>query len=138
MQMPDVQYVTKEIFDMQVKSLRERDDANDKISDMRSDRIESFMAKTLAEIRMDNAQLRSELKGEVRAMNERIEKNLEEYKAIANEMQGNFNTSVARLEGKIEAVNSKVDALQNKFSWNLAWVGIIMGLVLAIVQHFWK
>ena len=136
--MPEVEYVTKEVFDMQVKSLRERDDLIDRLSDARSDRLEAFMEKTIAEIKMDNSQLRSELKSEVRAMNERIEKNLAEYKAIASEMQGNFRADVVRLEGRIETVNAKIDTLQNKFSWSIAWMGIIIGVVLAVIQHFWK
>ena len=134
MQMPDVQYVTKEIFDMQVKSLRERDEVNDKISDMRIERLEALVDKALTEIRIGNAQLISELrhetketKSELKVMNARIDQNLAEYKAIAES-----------INGEVKALKSGFDTLQNKFSWNLAWVGIIMGLVLAIVQHFWK
>ena len=134
MQMPDVQYVTKEIFDMQVKSLRERDEANDKISDMRIERLEALVDKALTEIKIGNAQLISELrhetketKSELKVMNARIDQNLAEYKAIAES-----------INGEVKALKSGFDTLQNKFSWNLAWVGIIMGLVLAIVQHFWK
>ena len=134
MQMPDVQYVTKEIFDMQVKSLRERDDANDKISDMRIERLEALVDKALTEIKIGNAQLISELrhetketKSELKVMNARIAQNLAEYKAIAES-----------INGEVKALKTGFDTLQNKFSWNLAWVGIIMGLVLAIVQHFWK
>ena len=136
--MPEVEYVTKEVFDMQVKSLRERGDLIDKIGDARSDRIEALMGQTLAEIKADNAQLRSEIRGEISAMNARIDKNLAEYKAIASEMQGNFRADVARLEGRIETVNAKIDTLQNKFSWSIAWMGMIIGVVLAVIQHFWK
>ena len=134
MQMPDVQYVTKEIFDMQVKSLRERDEVNDKISDMRIERLEALVDKALTEIKIGNAQLISELrhetketKSELKVMNARIDQNLAEYKAIAES-----------INGEVKALKTGFDTLQNKFSWNLAWVGIIMGLVLAIVQHFWK
>ena len=134
MQMPDVQYVTKEIFDMQVKSLRERNEANDKISDMRIERLEALVDKALTEIKIGNAQLISELrhetketKSELKVMNARIDQNLAEYKAIAES-----------INGEVKALKTGFDTLQNKFSWNLAWVGIIMGLGLAIVQHFWK
>ena len=130
----EVEYVTKENFDMQVKSLRERDDLIDKLGDTRIARMEALVDKTLAQIREDNSQLRADLK----VMNARIDQNLAEYKAIASEMQGNFRADVVRLEGKIDSVNAKVDTLQNKFSWNIAWMGIIMGVVLAVIQHFWK
>ena len=132
--MPEAEYVTQEVFDMQVKSFRERDDLIDRLSDARMERMEALVDRTLAQIREDNSQLRADLK----VMNARIDQNLSEYKAIASEMQGNLNANVARLEGKIDAVNAKVDTLQNKFSWNIAWMGIIIGVVLAVIQHFWK
>ena len=132
--MPEAEYVTQEVFDMQVKSLRERDDLIDRLSDARMERMEALVDRTLAQIREDNSQLRADLK----VMNARIDQNLSEYKAIASEMQGNLNANVTRLEGKIDAVNAKVDTLQNKFSWNIAWMGIIIGVVLAVIQHFWK
>ncbi|MBR1603303.1 MAG: hypothetical protein IJ667_07675 [Synergistaceae bacterium] len=119
---------------MQVKSIRERDEANDKISDMRIERLEALVDKALTEIKIGNAQLISELrhetketKSELKVMNARIDQNLAEYKAIAES-----------INGEVKALKTGFDTLQNKFSWNLAWVGIIMGLVLAIVQHFWK
>ena len=132
--MPEVDYVTKEVFDMQVKTLKERDDLIDRLNNARMERMEALVDRTLAQIREDNSQLRADLK----VMNARIDQNLAEYKAIASEMQGNFRADVARLEGKIDSVNAKVDTLQNKFSWNIAWMGIIMGVVLAVIQHFWK
>ena len=161
--MPEVDYVTKEVFEMQVKTLKERDDSVEKICDARCDRIEALMEKTLEQIRTENFQLRTEfrskmnemqednakfraevrsdikeMKNEIAIMNVRIDKNLAEYKAIASEMQGNFRADVVRLEGRIETVNAKIDTLQNKFSWNIAWMGIIIGVVLAVIQHFWK
>lgn len=133
--MPEtVDYVTKEVFDMQVKSLRDHSDLIDKLSDARSDRIEALMSQTLAEIRMNNNQLKSELKneinemkGELKVMNARIDQNLAEYKAIAE-----------GINGEVKALKTGFDTLQNKFSWNIAWMGIIMGVVLAVIQHFWK
>ena len=56
-----------------------------------------------------------------------MEKNLAKHDAIANEMRGD-----------IKAINARLDTLESRFSWNLAWLGVIVGLVLAIVQHFWK
>ena len=62
------------------------------------------------------------------------EKNLAKHDAIAAEMRAN----ISEMKGDLKAMNARLDTIENKFSWNLAWVGIIMGLVLAIVQHFWK
>ena len=62
------------------------------------------------------------------------EKNLAKHDAIAAEMRAN----ISEMNGDLKAMNARLDTIENKFSWNLAWVGIIIGLALAIVQHFWK
>ena len=62
------------------------------------------------------------------------ESHLAKHDAIAAEMRAN----ISEMKGDLKAMNARLDTIENKFSWNLAWVGIIMGLVLAIVQHFWK
>ena len=62
------------------------------------------------------------------------EKNLAKHDAIAAEMRAN----ISEMKGDLKAMNARLDTIENKFSWNLAWVGIIIGLALAIVQHFWK
>ncbi|MBQ3377248.1 MAG: hypothetical protein IJG62_03160 [Synergistaceae bacterium] len=63
-----------------------------------------------------------------------MEKNLAKHDAIAADMKAD----VAELKGDVKAMNARLDTLQNKFSWNLAWLGVIIGLVLAVVQHLWK
>ena len=63
-----------------------------------------------------------------------MEKNLAKHDAIAADMKAD----VAELKGDVKAMNVRLDTLQNKFSWNLAWLGVIIGLVLAVVQHLWK
>lgn len=73
-------------------------------------------------IRMDVAVL----SGKVEALNERIDKNLAEYKAIASDMK----TDNTRLEGKIDAVNARLDALQVKIGWYLT----VFGLIIALIQ----
>ena len=67
-----------------------------------------------------------------------MERNLAKHENIAERLEKKFDILNTRLEGRFDTMNARFDTLQNKFSWNLAWVGIIMGLVLAIVQHFWK
>ncbi|MBR0043828.1 MAG: hypothetical protein IJP56_03225 [Synergistaceae bacterium] len=63
-----------------------------------------------------------------------MEKNLAKHDAIAADMKAD----VAELKGDVKAMNARLDTLQNKFSWNLAWLGVIIGLVLAVVQHLCK
>ena len=62
------------------------------------------------------------------------EKNLAKHDAIAAEMRAN----ISEMKGDLKAMNARLDTIENKFSWNLAWVGIIIGLALAIVQLIWK
>ena len=126
--------ISQSVFDLQIKHLRDRADSEEKLSSARFDRLEALMAQNLAEQRAIATELRGELKG----MNQRIDTNLTEYKLIASGIQGEMRENNARLEGKIEAMNARFDALQNRFAWNIAWVGIIMGLVLAIAQRIWR
>ena len=80
----------------------------------------------------------SRLDGNIKAMNERTDKNIAEYKVLLSDLRSELREDISDIRGDIKALAAQNTALQNKFSWNLAWVGIIMGLVLAIVQHFWK
>lgn len=76
----------------------------------------------------------SELKGDVKVMSERSDKNLAEYKAIASDIQGDSNTKNARVEGDIKAINARLDAQQTKFGWTLTVFGIIITVVIAAIQ----
>ena len=79
----------------------------------------------ITNIRLDVAVLG----GKVEALNERVDKNLAEYKVIASEIQGEMRTNDARLEGKIDAVNARLDAMQVKMGWYLTAFGLIIALV---------
>ena len=102
--------ISQSVFDLQIKHLRDRADSEEKLSSARFDRLEALMAQNLAEQRA----IASELKGELKGMNQRIDTNLTEYKLIASGIQGEMRENNARLEGKIEAMNARFDALQNR------------------------
>ena len=129
--------VSQNVFDLQIRHLRERADSDEKLSSARFDRIEALLDKTLIEIKMDNAQLRSELKGAISVMDERferkfdilderIEKNHAQYEAIASEMKGD-----------IKSINAHLDTQQTKFGWYLTIFGLIITVAVAAIQ-FWK
>ena len=108
-QPPTNEYVLKDTFDAQMRRIDERFISFEKLMDERFSKMQTVMEKNFA------------------LMNERIEKNLAQYEAIANDIRGD-----------VKALTARFDTLQSRFAWNLAWVGIIMGLVLAIVQRFWR
>ena len=70
----------------------------------------------------------------IQRMEALMEANLAKHDSIAADMR----LDNVRLEGKIDSLSARLDTLQSRFAWNLAWVGIIMGLVLAIVQNIWR
>ena len=70
-----------------------------------------------------------------------MEKNLAKYDAIASEMRAQnseMRSQISEIKGDVKALSASFATLQSRFAWNLAWVGIIMGLVLAVVQRLWK
>ena len=103
------EYVLKDTFDAQMRRIDERFISFEKLMDERFSKMQTVMEKNFA------------------LMNERMEKSLAQFEAIAN-----------RIEGRVNALDARLDTLQSRFAWNLAWVGIIMGLVLAIVQRIWQ
>lgn len=127
-------YISQDMFDLQIKHLRERADSDEKLSNARIELMQAFITKAMAE----QNTLITDIKGEMKAINERMDKNLAEYKVLLSNVRSELKDDISEVRGDVKAINARLDTLQNKFSWNLAWVGIIMGLVLAIVQHFWK
>ena len=135
--MAEVEYISKEVFNIQLKSINERLGADEKLSDLRLDymrdmlseqfnRLEAVVEKNLAK----HESIASGGKKDI----DNLQNDIREIKNYVASLE----TGYAEIKGDVKAINARFDTLQNKFSWNLAWVGIIMGLVLAIVQHFWK
>ncbi len=70
----------------------------------------------------------------VERLNAIEEKNLAKHDVIAAEMRNDYT----RLEGKIDAMNARLNAMESKFTWNLALFGIFIAVVLVTVPHFWR
>lgn len=43
-----------------------------------------------------------------------------------------------RLSGKIDTLNARLDTLQGRFAWNLAWVAIVISVALTVIQRLWR
>ena len=103
------EFVRKDVFEATIRRMDQRFDATERLVNNTVERMEAIM-----------------------------ERNLAKHENIAERLEKKFDILNTRLEGRFDTMNARLDTMQNKFSWNLAWVGIIMGLVLVIVQHFWK
>ena len=134
--MPETSYVTKDIFDIQVQSLRDRAGAEERITEARFDRIEALMSVNTTRLRsaLDDAlgrheAIARELKDGMKAMGERIDK-------IEGKVDG-LRDDISDVRGDVKALSSRVDALQTKFGWYLTLFGVAIAAVLAIAQRMW-
>ena len=84
----------------------------------------------MANVRMDVAVLKGDmaaLGGKVEALNERVDKNLAEYKAIASDMKGD----IRELSARFDAVDGKVTNIATMTGIIVAVFGIIITVILA-------
>ena len=128
----NTEYVTKDAFDIQVRSIRDRADSEVRVSDARMDRLEALIARNMIEQRSAINEFKSEIKGELnglrselKVMNERIDKNLANYEAVAS-----------RIEGDVKAINASVQSLQQRRSWDIAWISLAVAVGIALIQIF--
>ena len=80
-------------------------------------RQDVFDAKMEAQFNRIHGEI-AELKGDIKALSERVDKNLAEFKAVANEIKGDVRTLDARVSG-----------IENHVSW---WIGGLTLLLTAI------
>ena len=107
---------------------------------------EDFVRKDLFEMNNRRVDHRFDMveklvNGTVERMEAIMEKNLAKYDAIASEMRAQnseMRAQISEIKGDVKALSASFSTLQSRFAWNLAWVGIIMGLVLTVVQRLWK
>ena len=98
-----------------------------------------FVRKDLFELNIRRVAHRFEMteklvNSAVERMEAIMEKNLAKQDAIASAMRA----EISEIKGDVKALSASFSTLQSRFAWNLAWVGIIMGLVLTVVQRSWK
>ena len=97
------------------------------VFDVTMSRMEALIDRSLAKQEALASRMREETNSAISKMQKDI-----------SDMRGDIKAEVSGLKGDVKAMNARLDTLQNKFSWNLAWFGVIIGLVLAVVQHLWK
>ncbi len=120
---PRPQFVSQDVLNIHLQGMKERAASEGRITDARFDRLEAIMEKNTAEI-----------KSEIKVMNERIERNLAEYKAVV----GDIRTEISDIRGDVKALNARVDSFQHRRYWDIAWVGIVIGAVIGLIQMFSK
>ena len=124
--MAEAQFVNKDAFDIQIKSIRDRQESDEKISDIRFDymrdmmneqfkRLEAVVEKNLAK----HEAIAYSIKGDMKTMDERMEKRFAQYETV-----------ISGIKGDVKALAACVDAQQIKFGWYLA----IFGAVIAAIQ----
>ena len=91
-----------------------------------------YVRKSIFNIHMQRIDQRFE------ALEKSMDKTVERLEAIAETHLAKLDLIASEMRGDIKAINARLDTLENRYSWNLAWVGIIMALALAIFQHLWK
>ena len=135
--MSEAQFITKDVFDIHVKNLRDRADSEEKLSDARFDRLEALMAKNLAE----QKDLVKDIRIEISAVGDRvdrIEKNIDRMgKDIdrLNERIEGIKENIGEARGEVKAVGARLDAHETKFGWYLAAFGLIITVVVAAIQY---
>ena len=116
-------YVRQEIFDIHLQGLKDRAASEVRVTDTRFERLEAIMEKNLSEVR-----------SEIKIMNERIDKNLAEYKSITSDIKA----EVSEIRGDVKALNASVQSLQQRRSWDIAWISLAVAIGIALIQIFSK
>ena len=132
-------FITRDAFNIQVKSIRDRAEAGEKVSDARFDRLEALMAQNLAEQKSMFSDIRRDFSGarnEMKLMNNRMtamENRIDKLDARVETLQ----EDVGNLKGDVKAISARLDAVQWKTGLYVALLGIVLTFVIAAVQ-FWK
>ena len=100
---------------------------------------DEFIKKEIFNIHMQRIDQRFEdFKDVVNKSIERMEATSEKHLAKHDAIASEIGKEVVEIKGDVKAINARFASLESRFAWNLAWVGIIMALVLALVQRLWN
>ena len=142
------EYVPKELFDIHIQNIRDKNASDEKLTDARFlalekllderfNRLQAIVEKNLAEFKAENSDIRGELK------------------AMATRTEGRIDTLSERIEHAIDTLsvaisnnNQRLDDFKNdiehKQSAYAAKIGIFTALfigavqvVVSVVLHFW-
>ena len=91
-----------------------------------------YVRKSIFNVHMQRIDQRFE------ALEKLMDSRVERMEALADRNLAKHEVIAERIEKRFDTVTARLDTLESRFTWNLAWVGIIIGIVLAIVQRLWK
>ena len=63
---------------------------------------------------------------------------MDRMEAIMDRNLAKHEIIAERLSGKIDTLNARLDTLQRRFAWNLAWVAIVISVALTVIQRLWR
>ena len=129
-------FVTRDAFNIHVKSMRDRADSEEKLSDARFDRIEALIAGSLVEQKA----MAKETANSIKAIDERlgrVEKHIERIEENLNGKIERLQNDVSELKGNDKVLVARLDTQQTKTGWYLAIFGIIITVAIAAIQ-LWK
>ena len=134
------------IFELQVEHLSDRIDANERMNDARFEKIEALMDKNFFEQEAMINEIRSEVK-EVRSEFKDMNSRMSRMEGDINRLKDNINNikdditglkvEINEVKGDIKVINAK-SALQSRLTRDATCIGIILGIALAVIQHFLK
>ena len=131
---PETEFVTKKEFEHEIEKVRTTQEFDRQLNDFRIDSIREMLEERFKSIderfkSIDERfkDLNSIIDVRFEIMQAKMDKSLAEHKEVT-----------ARLEGKINAVESKLDMFIHGRYWEIAGVGLIVGLVTFFVQYFVK
>lgn len=131
------EYVPKELFDIHIQNIRDKNASDEKLTDARFLALEKLLDERFNRLQAV------------------VEKNLAEHKAVAAKTEGRIDTLTERIEHAIDTLsvaisnnNQRLDDFKNeiehKQSASAAKIGIFTALfigavqvVVSVVLHFW-
>ncbi len=116
----ETEFVTKKEFEHEIEKVRTTQEFDRQLNDFRIDSIREMLDER-------SKNFNSIIDARFEIMQAKMDKSLAEHKEVT-----------ARLEGKINAVESKLDMFIHGRYWEIAGVGLIVGLVTFFVQYFVK
>ena len=123
----ETEFVTKKEFEHEIEKVRTTQEFDRQLNDFRIDSIREMLEERFKSIDERFKDLNSIIDVRFEIMQAKMDKSLAEHKEVT-----------ARLEGKINAVESKLDMFIHGRYWEIAGVGLIVGLVTFFVQYFVK
>ena len=104
-------FITKDVFNVHVRSMRDRADSEEKLSDARFDRIEALLQRNLSEQRRMNERLEGKIENVVTRLSAGISENRSEIKALRVQMA--TKEELSAVKNDVKALKAQVASKEN-------------------------